>query len=179
MSEPNLPLQTSTDEVGSSPRSRVRRGPLSDLVSMRLISLFSLLRRGGVLAQRRQFGLSEIEWRIMTHVGQHAPLSLNGLAELTLQDRGQLSRAVKAMVKGGLLSRERKPGGPEIEIDLAPDGEALYARMVERVIERDRRLTGGMTEEDIATLRRITQDMFRKAEEMMEEERQLGSPPTA
>ena len=51
--------------------------------------------------------------------------------------------------------------------------------MVERVIERDRRLTGGMTEEDIATLRRITQDMFRKAEEMMEEERQLGSPPTA
>ena len=177
MSEPNLPPRTLTEEARSMPRSHVRGAALGDLVSMRLISLFSLLRRSGVLAQRRQFGLSEIEWRIMTQVGQHAPLSLSGLAELLLQDRGQLSRAVKTMVKSGLLSRERKPGGPEIEIDLAPDGEALYARMVERAVERDRRLTSGMSEGDLAALRRIVDEMFHKAEKMMEEERQLGSEP--
>jgi DNA-binding MarR family transcriptional regulator len=146
---------------------------------MRLIGLFNLLRRGGILAQRRQFGLSEIEWRIMTQVGQHAPLSLNGLAELLLQDRGQLSRTVKAMVKSGLLIRQRKAGGPAIEISLAPGGEALYARMVRRALERDRRLTSGMSATDLATLRRITDDLVQKAEDMMEEEWELGSAQVA
>ncbi|BBC72551.1 MarR family protein [Altererythrobacter sp. B11] len=151
-----------------------RSGPLAGLVTMRMIILFGLLRRSGVLAQRRQFDLSEIEWRIMTQVGQFAPLSLNGLAELLLQDRGQLSRAVKAMVERGLLSRERKPGGPEIEIDLTDKGRDVYARMVERVVERDRQLTDGIPESDIAVLWRVIDTMVERADEMMEAERNLG-----
>ena len=152
-----------------------RSGPLGKLVTMRMITFFSLLRRSGVLAQRRHFGLSEIEWRIMTQVGDRAPLSLNGLAERTLQDRGQLSRAVKAMVERGLLRRERKPGGPEVEIGLTEEGRALYASMVERAIDRDRRLTSDISEEDLEALWRITDIMIGKAEEMMEEERKLAS----
>lgn len=144
--------------------------PLTELVTMRLIGLFSLMRRGGGLAQRRQFGLSELDWRIMTQVGQFAPLSLSELADFNLQDRGQMSRAVKAMVARGLLSRERKPGGPEIEIRLTEQGRELFARMVERAVERDRRLTSGMSAEDIATLRRLTDMMIEQAEEIMAEE---------
>ena len=41
---------------------------LHDLVSMRLIRLFSVMRRTGVMAQRRMFDLSEVEWRIVTHL---------------------------------------------------------------------------------------------------------------
>src|SRR5690606_3178632 len=100
-------------------------GVLYALVTMRMIRLFVLLRRAGTLAQRRRFGLSEIEWRIMTQLGDAAPLSLNGLAERMTQDRGQLSRAVKAMVGRGLVTRERKPGGPEVEIGLSDVGRAL------------------------------------------------------
>ena len=50
------------------------------LVSLRMIRLFVILRRAGILAQRRLFGLSETEWRIMTQLGETAPSSLNGLA---------------------------------------------------------------------------------------------------
>lgn len=149
------------------------KAPLGELITMRLIGLFSLLRRGGGMTTRRQFGLTELEWRIVTQVGAFAPLSLSGLAELNLQDPGQMSRAVKALVARGLLSRKRKPGGPQIEISLTPDGDALYARMVERVIERDRRLTEGMNSEDLATLRRLTDLMVSRAEEMMAEEMAL------
>ena len=141
---------------------------------MHMITFFSLLRRSGVMAQRRHFGMSEIEWRIMTQVGERAPLSLNGLAELTLQDRGQLSRAVKAMVARGLLTRQRKPGGPEVEIGLSEEGRALYATMVERAIERNRRLTADISDEELEALWRITDNMIGKAEEMMEEERKLA-----
>src|SRR5690348_15436816 len=106
------------------------RGTLYGLVSMRMIRLFVLLRKGGILAQRRQFGLSETEWRIMTQLGETAPLSLNGLADAMLQDRGQLSRAVKSMVERGLLTRERKPGGPEVEIELSGEGRRIYGQMI-------------------------------------------------
>lgn len=156
-------------------RSPTRRsGPLGKLVTMRMVILFGLLRRSGVLAQRRQFDLSETEWRIMGQVGEFAPLSLNGLAELLLQDRGQLSRAVKGMVERGLLSRERKPGGPEIEIDLTKKGREVYGHMVERVVERDAKLTEGIPPEDIQVLWRVIDTMVGRAEQMMEEERQLG-----
>ena len=54
--------------------------PIYGLLSMRMIRLFIMLRRSGILAQRRRFDLSEIEWRIVTQLGGAAPLSLNGLA---------------------------------------------------------------------------------------------------
>jgi len=144
------------------------------LVSLRMIRLFVVLRRAGILAQRRLFGLSETEWRIMTQIGETAPLSLNGLAEAMMQDRGQLSRAVKGMVERGLLTRERKPGGPEIEIALSREGRALHARMVDWVHERDRALTAGVPDEELATVWRVLGTMRDRAQVLVEEEQRLG-----
>lgn len=148
--------------------------PLGGLLTMRLVYFFNLMRRSGVLAQRRLFAMSEVEWRIMTMVGAHAPLSLNRLAELTLQDRGQLSRTVKGMVERGLLTRERRPGGPTVDIAFAPDGHAMHERMVVRAKERDRQLTEGLAPEDAAVMRRAIETMISRAEEVLEEERALG-----
>lgn len=137
---------------------------------MRMIILFGVMRRSGAITQRHQFNLSETEWRIMAQVGEFAPLSLNGLAELLLLDRGQLSRTVKGMVARGLLSRERKPGGPEIEIDLTREGRELHSRMVDRAVERDRILIEGIPEDDLNTLRRVIDTMIARAEAMMDAE---------
>jgi DNA-binding MarR family transcriptional regulator len=167
----SLPPQ---EAPGASRGADERTSPLGELVTMRMIGFFNVLRRSGILTSRRQFDLSEIEWRIMTQVGRHAPLTLNRLSELTLQDRGQLSRAVKGMVERDLLTRERKPGGPEVEIELSKQGRALYARMAERAIERDRHLTGDISQEDLETLRRIIDLMHVKAEELLEAERELA-----
>jgi DNA-binding MarR family transcriptional regulator len=145
------------------------------LVSLRMIRLFVLLRRAGILAQRRLFDLSETEWRIMTQLGEAAPRSLNGLAEALMQDRGQLSRAVKGMVERGLLTRERKPGGPEIEIALSGEGRALHARMVDWVRKRDQDLTVGIPSDDLATVWRVLGTMRDRAQALVEEEQRLGS----
>ena len=148
---------------------------LQSLVTMRMIRLFMLLRRAGILAHRRRFGLSEIEWRVMTQLGSAAPLSLTGLADGLAQDRGQISRAVKAMVARGLLTRQRKPGGPEIEIALSGEGGAIYAQMVGWVAERDARLTEGIDPADMATLWRIADTMIGRAEGMVEEEKRASA----
>jgi len=149
-------------------------GDIYSLVSMRMIRLFVMLRKSGILAQRRQFDLSETEWRIMTQLGEAAPLSLNGLADAMLQDRGQLSRAVKAMVERDLLTRERKPGGPEIEIGLSDRGRAIYAQMVEWVYQRDRELTEGIPQQDVATVFSVLSEMMARAQTILDEEQRLG-----
>jgi DNA-binding MarR family transcriptional regulator len=156
-------------EPGPAPEEQPN-GLLSGLVTMRMIAIFSLLRRREILAHRQQFGLSEIEWHIMTLAGEHAPFSLSRLAALTLKDEGQLSRAVKKMVARGLLSRQRKPGGPEIEIALTDEGWSVYQNMVQRAIARDRWLTSEIAPEDIKALWRITETMIGKAQELVSEE---------
>lgn len=147
---------------------------LQSLVTMRMIRLFTLMRRGGILAQRRRFGLSEIEWRIMTQLGTGDRVSLNALAEALVQDRGQLSRAVKGMVIRGLVTRERKRGGPEIEIALSSAGRALHADMVGWVIERDARLTEGLPPGDVAALWRASEIMIGRAEDMLAAEQRAS-----
>jgi DNA-binding MarR family transcriptional regulator len=168
MSEPTTitPESTSATTVEGE-----RTSPVSGLVTMRMLSIFSILRKREILAHRHQFGLSEIEWQVMTLAGDQAPFSLSRLAGLTLKDEGQLSRAVKKMAERGLLSRQRKPGGPEIEIALSANGRALYEHMVERAIARDRRLTAEIAPEDIQALWRITGTMISRAQELLEEER--------
>jgi DNA-binding MarR family transcriptional regulator len=165
----------SDTETGVKTAAEPEVGGIRALVSMRMIRLFVMLRKSGVMAQRRQFDLSETVGRIMTQWGEAAPLSLNGLAEAMLQDRGQLSRAVKSMVERGLLTRERKPGGPEIEIGLSGEGRTIYARMVEWVHERDRALTQGVPREDVAVVWRVLGEMMERAQGMVDEEQRLGA----
>jgi DNA-binding MarR family transcriptional regulator len=110
----------------------------------------------------------------MTQLGEAAPLSLNRLADAMLQDRGQLSRAVKSMVERGVLTRERKPGGPEIEIGLSGHGRAIYARMVEWVHERDKTLTAGIPPGDVAMVWKVLTAMMDRAQGMLEEEQRLN-----
>lgn len=157
------------DEPGAM--ANLRRNPaspLGGLVSMRMVILFTLMRRSTILTQRRDFNLSEIEWRIMTSVSEETTLSLNGMADLLVQDRGQLSRAVKAMAERGLLTRCRKPGGPEIEIALAPAGKALRARMSQRAKERDAFLTEGIDPADLDVVRRVIEQMISRADLLLE-----------
>ncbi len=145
-------------------------GPYTGLVTIRMIRLLVALRRATVLSHRRLFQLSEIEWRIMVQVGDTDQLSLNGLAEAMLQDRGQLSRAVKAMVGRGLLTRERKPGGPEICIGLSDLGREVHSEMIDFVVKRDERMTAGIDQADLDALWRVIGIMTERSHQMLEEE---------
>lgn len=163
-----------TDEIAGSPASAVlgdgsRASEMHQLLSMRMVEMFTVMRRSTILNQRRLFQLSEIEWRIMTQVGRGEPLSLNGLAERLVRDRGQLSRTVKGMVARGLLTRNRKPGMPDIEIGLAPQGEALRAQMVELAFQRDEFLTAGLDPADVEVVRRVVDVMSERVEILLEE----------
>jgi len=149
--------------------------PMRGVFTFRIIGLLDLLRRSGTLAHRRTFDLSGIEWRIMSQVGDHAPLSLNDLADLLNLDRGQVSRAVKAMKERGLLSSRRRPGGPAIDITLSHEGKTLHQRMVALAVERNEFLVGDIPDDEIARVSEVLDRVKQKAQILLDQERAAGS----
>jgi len=162
-----------SSQPGDRPDARPDRP--RGLFTFRIIGLLDSLRRSGRLANRRAFGLLDIEWRIMTQVGEHAPLSLNDLAELLSLDRGQVSRAVKAMVGRGLLNSRRRPGGPAIVITLSEEGGALYEQMGKLAAERNAFLLNDIPPEEIERVSAVLDIVMRNAQLLLERERAYGT----
>ena len=145
------------------------------LFTTHMFGLLDTLRRSGSIAYRRRFGLSMVEWRIVTQLGAHSPLSLNDLAERIILDRGQLSRTVKVMVGRGLLDSRRRPGGPAIMITLSGEGQALYQRLAALAVERNAFLVGGIPEADIARASAVIDAVRQKAQLLLERESALAA----
>lgn len=123
------------------------------LVSHRLLSLATLLRRSANLLYRTELGLSEVEWRILAMVGDEAPLTLGALAEILGLDKGQLSRGVTGLVKRRILARTVDPqGGREVHIALTPNGQRAFESLIALALERNRELAAGSTRAEIAAL---------------------------
>ena len=119
------------------------------LMSARLITVVTLIRRTAALTYRRELGLSEVDWRVLSQIGEHAPLSLNALAEIIGLDRGQLSRGVTRLVEAGLVSRTARRGGPGILIGLTPAGEEIFDRLMVIALKRNAAFTRGISENEL------------------------------
>jgi DNA-binding MarR family transcriptional regulator len=127
-------------------------GKPSDLVSSKVLRLANVLRRSSTLIYGRTLGLSQVEWRIVALVGEHAPISLNALADLMGLDKGQISRGVSALVTRRLLLREYRREGRGIAITLGPRGADVYRKLMASAFERNRVLLQGLTDAEKATL---------------------------
>jgi len=112
------------------------------------------------LVYGRKLGLSQVEWRIVALVGEHAPVSLNALADLLDLDKGQTSRSVSALVARRLMLREYRRDGRGIRITLTARGTEIYGQLMASALERNRVLLSGMTAEEktqlFAVLDRLT-----------------------
>jgi DNA-binding MarR family transcriptional regulator len=118
----------------------------SDLVSSKVLKLANVLRRGSTLVYGRKLGLSQVEWRIVALVGEHAPVSLNVLADLLDLDKGQTSRSVSALVARRLMLREYRRDGRGIRITLTARGTEVYRELMASALERNRVLLSGMSD---------------------------------
>jgi len=161
MSKPTPPKDSGTPVLLASASERERT--LGGMLSMRMVHLFLMLRRTNTNTQPEEAVLSRLEWRVMTQLDGVRPLSLTQLADRLLLDRGQLSRTVKGMVERDVLTRSRKPGGPEIEIDLTSTGLSLRSAMIDRAGERDKFLIEGLDPADLAVAFKVVEHMIARA----------------
>jgi len=171
------PLAASAADAGSGARSGLKP---SDLVSPKVIRLANLLRRSGTLAYGRKLGLSQVEWRVLALVGEHAPITLNALAEQMGLDKGQISRGVSALVSRNLLLREYRRKGRGIAITLGPRGEELYGELMAAAIERNGLMLAGMSDAEASELFKMLDRLTELARAALAREQAAErAPPTS
>jgi DNA-binding MarR family transcriptional regulator len=153
--------------LSSEPGRRITRAGEA-LVSNRLLALATLLRRSASLLYRREIGLSQVEWRILAIVGDHAPLTLGALVEILGLDKGQLSRGVTALVKRGILLRiPDSRDSREVSIALTRHGEQTFETLIALALERNRELVAGLTRAEVATLLAVLERLLANAKIML------------
>jgi DNA-binding MarR family transcriptional regulator len=137
--------QTRTD------RQMPRAGEL--LVSNKVLTLATLLRRSATLVYRRELGLSQIEWRILAIIGDRAPLTLGQIVTIMGLDKGQTSRGVTSLVRRRILARssdERE--GREVQIDLTARGRETFTSLMAIALTRNRNLVVGIGKTELQTI---------------------------
>lgn len=93
-----------------------------------VLTLASLIRRTATLSYRRGFGLQSNEWRVLVLVADNGPMSNTELCERMAQDKGQVSRAISAMVDAGYVLRE--PRGRAVRVSLTESGRTLARELI-------------------------------------------------
>ncbi|MGY4710730.1 MarR family winged helix-turn-helix transcriptional regulator [Mycolicibacterium sp. CBM1] len=163
-----MPLPPRSDGGDDEPRTD-GRVTISDLTSYRLSRVANSLSRSAALTYRRECDVSLGEWRVLALLGERGSLTLNKLARRSALDKAQMSRVVKGLVERGLIDRDYGPGRTT-ELSLSPEGQRVYARLLDLANERDRRIRRHLGSRDQIALTRALDTLTRLAFFMEEEE---------
>lgn len=121
-----------TAEEGEPPTGRPRPSiaapTANDLLLPSLRGLMVYIRRSGTITFRREVGLSNLEWRVLTLIADNAPVNLSALIRLAARDKSQVGRTVKQLSEAGMVER-RDEGRVNVELVLTPEGQTCTRRI--------------------------------------------------
>ena len=118
-------------------RHVARKSLLGKLVAPLLVTLSSYLGRSATIAYRRESGLSNFIWQIMSQIGEHQPITLAHLIALVYRDKSQVGRAVKWLEAEGLVERRPVRRRRDVLLNCTARGNTLYAQMCDSALRRD------------------------------------------
>jgi DNA-binding MarR family transcriptional regulator len=160
---PSLPVPTEAHITGT----RSSSGSAPRLVAQDLFALQNLLQRSAAMTYRRETGLLDFEWRVLSQVGEHAPLTLIQLMPLLSRDKGQVGRTLAALEERGLISREKIGGGRHVLLHTSDRGRQVYARLAELGLRRNDVLLTGLNPQDQQQLTAILDKLTDGARTLM------------
>ncbi len=107
-----------------------RLNRLADAVSVDLSAVY-----------RERFGLEIAEWRVLVTVGDLGECTAQHIAASTRMHKTRVSRAVAALSGRKLVARtSNDTDARELTLGLTAAGRRMYAAIVPRALERERRL---------------------------------------
>ena len=147
----------------------------------RLFKILNLVRRVHGPEARRVLGLSDFEWRVMSQVGDRAPMSLNALAAVSSHDKGQLSRGVKRLVEAGLLVRETRRGERGVFISPTKAGREVFDRLVALAFRQNDSLIKDISIEELEAFSMVLDKLESNARVLLADEpcAHVVTPPPA
>ncbi len=104
---------------------------LEAFLPYRLATVSNRISRAIATLYSERFGLSIPEWRVMAVLGERPEISANAVAERTAMDKVAVSRAVRRLLKKGLLERHFAPDDRRRSVlALSSAGRAVYREVV-------------------------------------------------
>ncbi len=113
-----------------------RLNRLADAVSVNLSDVY-----------RERFGLEIAEWRVLVTVGDRRECTAQHIAASTRMHKTRVSRAVTSLARRKLVARTSSDeDGRELTLELTTAGSRMYAAIVPRALDRERRLLSCLSE---------------------------------
>lgn len=117
--------------------------PLDQFLTYRLHLVNKLTDKFSSDAYVQEFGLPVGEARCLAAIGNFAPLSVMALAIKANLNKGQASRAAKALVERGLVSKDAsETDGRGVVLTLTAPGQALWSRVMQLIARRNDEVFG-------------------------------------
>lgn len=134
-------------------RIRVRRAREETNIFSRMPSAYAASRSQATKFLQRAGGLSVVEWRVLWDLSEAGPLSIRDLASIQRVDHSQLSRALPAMWRKGLVNMERdEEDGRQMSITLTEAGRQAYEKAAPIMKQRRDALRRAFTPEELKQL---------------------------
>lgn len=114
-----------------------------------------------------EFGITRREWRMVAQLAVHEGVQSSELARHAALDRARTSRALTGLEAKGLVERTPRPGDRrEVLVRLTPQGRALHAALLPRVMQINRELLSALDEGEVEQLERFFVRLQQRAEAM-------------
>jgi len=144
-------------------RARAASSPLP-----RIAALAALLGTAEVRLYTRRFGLDAAEWRLLTVLGDGAPVSLVEAAARGAIDKGRAARVAQALARRGFVERTHDPfDARRTVLRLTTKGRALYRRATLLARARERLLLAALAPGEQRELERLLAKLQRAAEKAL------------
>lgn len=151
--------------------ARVQRPrDIRDLLGFRLSLLTTISDRKAQSQISGKFGMNLGEWRVLGAIQAYAPVTLAGLARELYQDKGQLSRTIKALSARGLVASAHDARDKRnLFFRLTPTGKRWHDRMLDFAADRNAHLVDGLNVKERVELFRLLEKLVAATTEAYEE----------
>jgi len=152
-----------TSQRGKPPGRAAFRAPpgrlrldLPNYLPYRITSLAALIRRAFAEIYRKDPGLNEPEWKVMTALAHFGPQPSGDLGHYVTLDRVAVSRALARLIELGLATRAKNPDDRRMfTVDLTPRAKRLYDRMAAQALAVEEPILAALDHDEVRELVRL------------------------
>lgn len=168
----NRKLQSQTGSTVRAPSARsTSRNRVIDMeryIPTVVASLMTKLRNSAQVFFDQSYGITRLEWRIISFIAAEGPSSAYDIWTLGSLDKAAVSRAVKSLENRDLvtISAVPKDSRRRTAISLTASGRKLNDETFREIINRHQRLLAGLSDNDIEKFIAIAKHLEKRIPEM-------------
>jgi DNA-binding MarR family transcriptional regulator len=151
---------------------------VEDFLSMRFANLSALLHRNVTKQYLARHDIGLPEWRVLTMLVRHGPVTTRALRHASGMDKGQMSRALRELEERGLLERDADATHELRQVlRISEAGNALYRRIMPDARQSQAALLAHLTLQERKALDSALRKLKTVAEAELDEEAERERGP--